>query len=404
MSNISDLITKETTRQSVEISLIASENYVSKAVLEATGSVLTNKYAEGYPGKRYYAGNSVIDEIEKLAISEARALFKTDYHVNVQPYSGSPANLAAYSAVLEPRDTVLALSLAHGGHLTHGHPVNFTGKIYNFIPYGVDQESEVINYDEVRSLAIKYRPKLVVCGATAYSSIIDFAEFRSIADEVGALLMVDMSHIAGLIAGGVHPSPFGIADIITSTTHKTLRGPRAGIIFCKPALATAIDKAIIPGLQGGPHMNTIAAMAIAFQEAQLSSFHQYAKQIVANAKQLSFSLQRAGFRIVADGTDTHLFLLDLTSSRLLGQEAESILESIGIICNKNMIPFDRNKPLNPSGLRLGTPAVTSRGMKEKEMETLACIIADALQSPGSALALKPQVSALTKKFRIPTHY
>ncbi|MEI6477697.1 MAG: serine hydroxymethyltransferase [bacterium] len=403
-TRIQQLIEMEAERQSSQLSLIASENYVSKAVMEATGSVLTNKYAEGYPGRRYYGGNQVVDLVEEEAIKQAQALFDTDYHVNVQPYSGSPANLAVYTALLEVGDTVMGMGLAHGGHLTHGHPVNLTGRLYNFVQYGVSKDTELIDYDEVRKLALEHKPKLIVCGSTAYSAIIDFAAFAAIAKEVGALLMVDMAHIAGLIAGGEHPSPFGIADVITSTTHKTLRGPRSGVIFCKEEHAKAIDKAIIPGMQGGPHMNTIAAMAVAFEEARQPSFRQYAKQIVLNARQLAFTMQQHGFRLVGDGTENHLFLLDLRSTRFLGKEASALLEEIGIICNMNMIPYDENKPMNPSGLRIGTPGVTSRGMKEKEMEQIGTIIATLLNDPSQKSELAKQVATLSKKFRIPSHY
>ncbi|MCC2632107.1 MAG: serine hydroxymethyltransferase [Patescibacteria group bacterium] len=404
MSSIVELVAAESQRQSEELSLIASENYMSKNVLDILGSPLANKYAEGYPGKRYYAGNRIIDAVEQEAIQAAKELFQTDYHVNVQPYSGSPANLAAYSALLKPGDTILALDLAHGGHLTHGHKVSLTGQVYRFVHYGVSQETELIDYEEVRQLAIEHRPRLIIAGATAYPALLDFVRFARIAKEVNAFLMVDMAHIAGLIAGGVHPSPFGVADIITTSTHKTLRGPRGGMIFCRPEFAPLIDKAVFPGLQGGPHMHTIGALAVALQEAKQPSFHQYARQVVSNAKQLAFGLHRHGFRLVADGTDNHLFLLDLTSTRKLGAEAQAILESIGIICNKNMIPFDTQKPTNPSGLRFGTAAVTSRGMKEKEMEQLADIIAAALQSPVERPDLAEEVKSLAKKFRIPTHY
>ncbi|MBU6389351.1 serine hydroxymethyltransferase, partial [Patescibacteria group bacterium] len=345
-----------------------------------------------------------VDQVELAAIEQAQALFKTDYHVNVQPYSGSPANLAVYTALLEPGDHAMAMSLDHGGHLTHGAPVSFTSKVYNFVQYGVNKETELIDYDQVREMALQHKPKLIVCGTTAYSALVDYAAFSRIAKEVGALLMVDMSHVAGLIAGGVHPSPFGIADVVTTTTHKTLRGPRAGMIFCRPEFAKAIDKAIMPGLQGGPHLNTIAAMAIAFIEAQQPSFRQYAKQILTNAKQLAYSLQQEGFRLVANGTDTHLFLVDLRSTKYLGQEAATVLEDINIVCNKNMIPFDENKPTNPSGLRMGTPAVTTRGMKEKEMEQLAAIIGAALRNERSVEELRAAVATLTKKFRIPLHF
>jgi glycine hydroxymethyltransferase len=403
-SPIMDLIAAEAVRQADELSLIASENYVSKAVLEANGSMLTNKYAEGYPGKRYYAGNEIIDKIEREAISQAQSLFNTDYHVNVQPYSGSPANLAVYAALLKPGDTVLAMSLSHGGHLTHGHPVSFTGQLYNFVHYGVSQDTELVELEEVLRLAKEHRPKLIICGATAYPAFFDFTAFARIAREVGSWLMVDMAHFAGLVAGGVYSTPFGLADVITSTTHKTLRGPRGGVIFCRPEFAKAIDKAVFPGLQGGPHMNAIAAKAIAFTEAQQPQFHTYAKQIVSNAKTLAFRLQQQGFRMVADGTDTHLILLDLSTTNIRGKAAQDMLEGIGIILNKNMLPFDTQPPTDPSGLRMGTPAVTSRGMKEKEMEEIADIIAFALNNPSQALSLKPRVTSLARKFRIPSHY
>ena len=404
MSAIQDvfqLIDSERERQQRTISLIASENYASKAVLEANGSVLTNKYSEGYPGKRYYAGQVIADQVEQMAISEAQALFETDYHVNVQPYSGSPANLAVYAALLKPGDTVLALSLAHGGHLTHGHGVSFTGQIYNFVHYGVSKETELIDYDEVAKLAKEHKPKLIVCGGTAYPMLIDFARFNLIARESQAWLMVDMAHIAGLIAGKAHPTPFGLADVITSTTHKTLRGPRGGIIFCKPEFAKAIDRAIFPGLQGGPHMHTIAAKAVAFIEDQQQSFSDYAKQVVVNAKTLAYALQQRGFRLVADGTDTHLILLDLHGTGMGGKEAQERLESCGIVCNKNSIPFDEQPPTNPSGLRIGTPAVTTRGMKEKEMEIIADAITMALDKTADLQVVNEMIQKLTKKFRIP---
>ena len=400
-SHISSLIQAEYERQQHELCLIASENYASPAVLAAAGSVLTNKYAEGYPGKRYYAGNRIVDEIENATIALAQQLFKTDYHVNVQPYSGSNANLAAYAALLQPGDTILALALPHGGHLTHGHAVSLTSRIFNFVHYGVDAESELIDYDQVLALAKEHRPKLIVAGATAYSMFFDFARFARIAREVGAWFMVDMSHFAGLVAGNAHPSPFGHADVITTTTHKTLRGPRAGVIFCRPEFAKAIDRAVFPGTQGGPHEHIIAAKAIAFEEALQPSFTQYAHQIVANAKALAFTLQRQGFRLVADGTDTHLFLLDLRSTPLRGKEAQARLEEAGIICNMNSIPFDDQPPLNPSGLRFGTPAVTTRGMKEKEMEIIGEAIATLLNDRTTTASVATTISTLTKKFHIP---
>jgi glycine hydroxymethyltransferase len=404
VNSIADLITLEEERQNNQLSLIASENYVSKAVMEATGSMLTNKYAEGYPGKRYYAGNSIVDQIESRTIELAKQVYETDYHVNVQPYSGSPANFGAYTALLKPGDTVLAMSLAHGGHLTHGHAVNATSKFYNFVHYGVSQETEMIDYDQVLALAKEHRPKLIVCGSTAYPMLFDFAAFARISREVGAWLMTDMAHISGLVAGKVHPSPFGHADVITSSTHKSLRGPRGGMIFCRPEFAKAVDRAVFPGLQGGPHMNSIAALGVAFEEALKPSYHLYAKQIIANAKAFAYALQRRGFRLVADGTDTHLFLVDLRPMGVSGNDAQTLLEDIGIICNKNSIPYDVQPPTNPSGLRFGTPAATSRGMKEKEMELLADIITDAITNGDSKIKLAEQVSQLTKKFRIPSHY
>ncbi len=401
MNSLTPLIQAEYDRQQQELCLIASENYVSKDILTANGSVLTNKYAEGYPGKRYYAGNNVVDQIENRAIELAQQLFETDYHVNVQPYSGSNANLAAYASILEPGDTILALSLAHGGHLTHGHPVSLTGKVYNFVHYGVNKETEMIDYDEVLALAKEHRPKLIVTGGSAYSMFIDFARFSRIAREVGAWFMVDMAHIAGLVAGKVHPTPFGHADIITSTTHKTLRGPRSGIIFCRPEFKKGVDRAIFPGTQGGPHVHTIAAKAIAFEEAMQPSFQQYAQQIVKNSKALAFRLQQNGFRIVADGTENHLFLLDLRPSPVRGKEAQLLLEQAGIIINMNSIPFDEQSPTNPSGLRFGTPAVTTRGMKEKEMEQIADCVTTVLRDHTSVPAVAETVAQLAKKFRIP---
>jgi len=398
---IQQLIAKEVERQQQDLSLIPSENYASKAVREAEGSLLTNKYAEGYPGKRYYAGNSVVDEIENCAITSAQKLFETDYHVNVQPYSGSPANLAVYVALLQPGDTVLAMALPHGGHLTHGHPVSFTGKVYNFVHYGVNKETELIDYDEVLALAKEHRPKLIICGATAYPAFIDFAAFARIAREVGAWLMVDMSHFAGLVAAKLYASPFGHADIVTSTTHKTLRGPRSGMIFCRKEFAKAIDRAVFPGLQGGPHIHTIAAKAVAFEEAMQPAFVSYSKQIMANAKTMVYRLQQHGLRLVSDGTDTHLFLLDLKGTGLGGQEASVLLESYGIITNKNTIPFDERPPADPSGLRMGTPAITTRGMKEKDVELLADCIAGLLLKTTPPGEIEATVRQLAKKFRIP---
>lgn len=401
LEHIQQLIAAEKERQMSTLSLIPSENYVSKGVLDAAGSVLTNKYSEGYPGRRYYAGNKVVDDVERFACQLAQELFETDYHVNVQPNSGSPANLAVYAALLEPGDTILAMSLGHGGHLTHGHPVSLTGKLYNFVHYGVNRETELIDYDEVQALAKEHKPKLIVCGATAYPAFIDFAAFEEIAKSVDAKLMVDMAHFAGLVAGKQYQTPFGHADVITSTTHKTLRGPRSGIIFCKEEFAKAIDKAVFPGLQGGPHMHTIAAKAVCFAEALEPSFAAYSKQIVANAKAMVYRLQQHGFRLVSDGTDTHLFLLDLRSTGFGGKEAADLLEEYGIICNMNSIPFDERPPMNPSGLRFGTPALTTRGMKEKDVELVADCIAAVLNKTEAEASVITTISQLTKKFRIP---
>ena len=398
------LIQREQQRQEAELSLIASENYASKAVLQASGSILTNKYAEGYPGRRYYAGNLIVDEIEILANASAQAAFATDYHVNLQPYSGSPANLAAYSALLQPGDTVLAMSLAHGGHLTHGHKVSLTSRIYNFVHYGVQAGTELIDYEQVAELAHRHSPKLIVCGTTAYPMLIDYQLFAKIAQKEGALLMADIAHISGLIAGHAHPTPFGIADVITSSTHKTLRGPRGGMIFCREPLAKAIDKAVFPGLQGGPHMQTIAAKAVAFHEAVQPAFASYCKQVVTNAKVLAFELQQRGFRLVADGTETHLLLLDLQSTGLGGKEAQELLEASGLIANMNALPFDLRPPTNPSGLRLGTPAVTTRGMKEGEMTQLAVLIDGVLRQTISPDLAHQQVGTLARRFRIPAYF
>lgn len=404
MSDISELIKAEEERQAATLSLIASENYVSKAVLDAQGSVFTNKYAEGYPGHRYYAGNRVVDQVENLCLERAQALFSTDYHVNVQPYSGSMANLAAYAAVLKPGDTVLSMSLAHGGHLTHGHDVSLTSELYHFVHYGVNEETGLIDYDQVMALAREHRPKLIVCGATAYPMQIDFQAFVRVVRETGAWLMVDMAHIAGLVAAGLHPTPFGLADIITTSTHKTLRGPRGGMIFCRKDFAKAIDRAVFPALQGGPLVHVIAAKAVALEEALLPSFRTYAQQTIQNARVLAIRLQQHGLRVVADGTDTHLFLLDLRPGPLRGKEAQLLLEEVGIVCNMNSLPFDDQPPTNPSGLRFGTAAVTSRGMKEADMETIGDCIASVLQDRTSTAQVAETIRALAKKFRIPTHY
>lgn len=380
---IADIIRREVDRQNTTIQLIASENFTSLAVLAAQGSVLTNKYSEGYPGKRYYGGNAVVDEAEDLARRRACELFGAE-HANVQPHSGANANMAAYLALLEPGDVVMGMRLDQGGHLTHGSPVNFSGRMYRFVAYGVDDDTECLDYDRIRDLARAERPKLIVAGATAYPRIIDFAAFRSIADEVGALLMVDAAHIAGLIAGGVHPSPVPHADVVTFTTHKTLRGPRAGTILCREQYAAAIDKAVFPGLQGGPLMHVIAAKAVAFHEAAQPEFRAYAAQIVANAAALADGLAREGFRIVSGGTDNHLLLVDLRPFGVTGKVAQEALDAAGITTNKNAIPGDPEKPFVTSGLRLGTAAVTTAGMAEDEMAAIAALIARVLRAPDDA--------------------
>lgn len=399
-AEISSLLREETRRQALSIELIASENFVSEAVLEAVGSALTNKYAEGYPGRRYYGGCEVVDQVEDLARDRARALFAAD-HANVQPHSGSQANAAVYHALLEPGDTLLAMNLDHGGHLTHGSPVNFSGKTYNVVPYGVNRETEQIDLDVLRQLALEHRPKMIQCGATAYSRTIDFAAFRAIADEVGALLFADIAHIAGLVAAGVHPSPQGHAHVYTTTTHKTLRGPRGGLILCESDLAKKIDSAIFPGLQGGPLMHVIAGKAVAFQEALSPDFKEYSRQIVKNAQALAAAVEGQGYRIVSGGTDNHLFLLSLVDSDTTGKAAQISLDRAGITANKNMVPFDPRKPMVTSGLRVGTPAVTTRGMKEAEMEVIAEFIHRVLQNPGDVEELdrvKADVEVLCRKF------
>jgi glycine hydroxymethyltransferase len=374
---IAAAIDNETRRQHEGLELIASENFVSEAVLEAAGSVFTNKYAEGYPGKRYYGGCEYADVVENLARDRAKQLFGAE-HANVQPHAGSQANMEAYAAVLQPGDTILGLNLAHGGHLTHGHHLNFSGKTYKIVPYGVTKETETIDYDSLEKLAEEHRPKLIIGGGSAYPRIIDFARMRQIADKVGALFLVDMAHFAGLVAGGAHPSPVPHAHIVTSTTHKTLRGPRSGMILSKAEFAAAIDKVVFPGMQGGPLMHIIAAKAICFQEAMQPEFRDYAKQVVANAKVLAETLAAEGFRIISGGTDTHLMLVDVFSKGMLGSEAEKALGEAGITVNKNAIPFDVNPPMKPSGIRIGTPALTTRGMKEAEMRQVGRWIAEAL--------------------------
>jgi glycine hydroxymethyltransferase len=397
---IAAAIDNETRRQHEGLELIASENFVSEAVLEAAGSVFTNKYAEGYPGKRYYGGCEFSDVVENLARDRAKKLFGAE-HANVQPHAGSQANMEAYAAVLQPGDTILGLNLAHGGHLTHGHHLNFSGKTYKIVPYGVTQETETIDYDALQKLAEQERPKLIIGGGSAYPRIIDFARMRQIADKVGALFLVDMAHFAGLVAGGAHPSPVPHAHIVTSTTHKTLRGPRAGMILSKAEFAAAIDKVVFPGMQGGPLMHIIAAKAICFQEAMQPEFRVYAKQVVANAKVLAQTLADQGFRIISGGTDTHLMLVDVFSKGMLGSEAEKALGEAGITVNKNAIPFDTNPPMKPSGIRIGTPALTTRGMKESEMRQVGRWIADALlgRSDSAVLAkIRKEVLDLCEAF------
>ena len=397
---IAAAIDNETRRQHEGLELIASENFVSEAVLEATGSVFTNKYAEGYPGKRYYGGCEFTDVVENLARDRAKQLFGAEY-ANVQPHAGSQANMAAYAAVLQPGDTILGLNLAHGGHLTHGHHLNFSGKTYKIVPYGVTKETETIDYDELEKLAERERPKMIIGGGSAYPRIIDFVRMRQIADKVGALYLVDMAHFSGLVAGGVHPSPVPHAQIVTSTTHKTLRGPRSGMILAKADLGPAIDKTVFPGMQGGPLVHIIAAKAVCFLEAMQPEFKDYARQVVANAKVLAETLAAEGFRIVSGGTDTHVMLVDVFAKGMLGSEAEKCLGEAAITVNKNAIPFDTNPPLKPSGIRIGTPALTTRGMKEPEMRQVGRWISEALQHRTDAAVLarvRRQVLELSEAF------
>lgn len=400
---IKEMIEKEAKRQLNNVELIASENYVSDDVLEAAGSILTNKYAEGYPNKRYYGGCYCVDEIEELARQRAKELFHAE-HANVQPHSGSQANMAVYMTVLKPGDTVLGMNLSAGGHLTHGHPLNFSGTLYRFVDYGVNPQTEMIDYDEVLEIAKKEKPRLIVVGASAYPRIIDFARFRMIADEVGALLMVDMAHIAGLVAAGVHPSPIPYADFVTTTTHKTLRGPRGGMIFCKKEYAAQLDKTVFPGMQGGPLMHIIAAKAVCLYEAMQPDFAAYAQQIVKNCQVLSDTLKKHGFRIVSGGSDNHLLLVDVKASiDMTGKKAEALLDEAGITCNKNTIPFDQEKPFITSGIRLGSAAMTSRGFKEKEFEHVGEWIVRALQLESGSeemQELHEEVIALTSQFPI----
>lgn len=399
-SEILDLIHEETERQEHNIELIASENFTSKAVMEAMGSPLTNKYAEGYPGKRYYGGCEVVDKVEDLARERLKALFGAE-HANVQPHAGSQANMAVYFSVLKPGDTVLGMNLSHGGHLTHGSPVNFSGKLFNFISYGVDKDTETINYDEVRELALTHRPKMIVAGASAYPRVIDFKRFREIADEVGAYFMVDMAHIAGLVAAGLHPNPVPYADFVTTTTHKTLRGPRGGAILCREKYAKDLDKAIFPGMQGGPLLHIIAAKAVCFKEAMSDKYKEYIGQVVKNAKVLGEELKKYGFQLISGGTDNHLMLLNLTNKNITGKEAEKLLDTVGITVNKNTIPFETLSPFITSGIRIGTPAVTTRGFKEEEMKKIAYFINYVIEHRDEDLThIKEDVRKLCSQFPI----
>jgi glycine hydroxymethyltransferase len=401
---IATAVDQEVRRQHEGLEMIASENFVSRAVLEAASSVFTNKYAEGYPGKRYYGGCEYADVVENLARDRAKELFGAD-HANVQPHSGSQANAAAYMAVVNPGDTILGLDLAHGGHLTHGHKLNFSGKLYRVVSYGVQRETEVIDYDELEQIAERERPKLIIGGGSAYPRIFDFARMRQIADKVGALLLIDMAHFAGLVAGGAHPSPVPHAHIVTTTTHKTLRGPRAGMILSQQQFAAAIDKFVFPGQQGGPLVHIIAAKAVAFREALRPEFREYVRQVVANAKTLAATLADEGFRVISGGTDTHVMLVDVFSNGkeggMLGSEAETALHEAGITVNKNAIPFDANPPMKPSGIRIGTPALTTRGMKEAEMRIVGKWIAEALaerKDPQALRRIRGQVLELAEQF------
>lgn len=397
---IADAIRHETERQEYNLELIASENFVSEAVLEAQGSVLTNKYAEGYPGKRYYGGCHHVDQVEILAIERAKQLFGAE-HVNVQPHSGSQANMAVYFAACKPGDTILGMNLSHGGHLTHGSPVNFSGRFFNIVPYGVSPENQTIDYNEVERLALENKPKMIVVGASAYPRVIDFAAFRAIADKVGAVVMVDMAHIAGLVAAGVHPSPVPHAEFVTTTTHKTLRGPRGGLIICREEFAKALNSQIFPGIQGGPLMHAIAAKAVAFKEALQPEFKTYQQQIVKNAKTLSESLMKRGFKLTSGGTDNHLMLIDFSGTDITGKAAEEALDKAGITVNKNTVPFETRSPFVTSGIRIGTPAATTHGLKEAEMDQVADFIAEVVANIGNdekLAAVKVKVNALMKRF------
>ena len=393
------LLKAEEKRQLETINLIPSENYPSRAVREALATVLTSKYSEGYPGKRYYPGNKFYDQIELLAQKSAQEIFQAkNYHVNVQPYSGTPANLAVYLALLNFGDTIMGMNLSHGGHLSHGHSVNFSGRAYKVVQYGVDLKTGKINYEEVRKLALEHRPKIIISGATAYPRKIDFKKFHEIAKEVGAISMADISHIAGLIVAGIHPNPFPFTDIVTTTTHKTLRGPRGAIIFCKDEFAKDIDRAVFPGIQGGPHNNVTFAKLVCFEEAKKPAFKKYQKQVIKNAKILAGELKKYNFNLVSGGTDNHLILIDLQNKNISGKEAEEKLEQAGIIANRNTIPGDPRKPFDPSGIRLGTPAITTRGMKEKEMKKIAKWIDGIIDKKENTKKIKKEVRALARKY------
>jgi glycine hydroxymethyltransferase len=395
-----EAIRNELHRQNSGLELIASENFVSRAVLEAAGSVMTNKYAEGYPGKRYYGGCEFVDVVERAAIGRATALFGAD-HANVQPHSGAQANMAVYLTLLKPGDTVLGMNLAHGGHLTHGHPLNFSGKLYTIVPYGVRPEDERIDYDELDRLADEHKPKMIMVGASAYPRVIDFARIRAAGNRIGSAVVTDMAHIAGLVAAGVHPSPVPHSDFVTTTTHKTLRGPRGGMVLCREPYAKDLDRTVFPGVQGGPLMHIIAAKAVCFKEAAEPAFAAYQRQIVANAKKLASALSSAGFRLVSGGTDNHLMLVDVFSKGITGKVAEAALGKAGITVNKNAIPFDKNPPMVASGVRIGTPAVTTRGMREDEMETIADLFTAALKAPEDDRTLgmiRVEVETLCRKF------
>ncbi len=399
---VEEAIRSETRRQNETIELIASENHVSEAVLTAMGSVFTNKYAEGYPGKRYYGGCGPTDVVETLAIDRAKALFGAE-HANVQPHSGSQANMSVYFAMLKPGDTIMGMDLSHGGHLTHGHPLSYSGRDFKVVAYGVSKETETIDYEQMQKLADEHRPRMIICGASAYSRIIDFERIRAIADSVGALMMADIAHIAGLVVTGLHPSPVPHADFVTTTTHKTLRGPRAGLILCKEKYAKDLDRAVFPGVQGGPLVHIVAAKAVAFNEAAKPEFKAYQKQIVANAKALCDTVRAAGFRIVSGGTDNHLFMTDVFSKGITGKDGEKMLEAANITVNKNTIPFDQNKPMVASGLRLGSPAVTTRGMREEEMKAIGGLITRVLDAHGEEAVVaevRQKVLDLCRQFPI----